>query len=162
MEADLLDPAAARFNPAGFLIHHTRPDDVIAATEAGPISFWSRRRVVNLDGLINNFEYQQYLRDGRLAEYLKDEGVRYLKVGWWAEKQPLRPEPMFACRANPAAFAGGDYPPADFYVYSYLYGKFSDRIRLCPGQEVFRSQPYLDGTVKTVNVFYDLDRKCGG
>ena len=148
----------------GFLIHGAAPTEVVATTESGTISFWSRRRVISLDGLINDFEYQEYLRDGRLGEYLRENRVRYLMVGWWMRNQPYmreRCEPMYRCRINPAAVAGGNYPPAEFYVYSHMYHQYSDRILLCPGQEVYRSKLLKDGVVDCVIVIYDLKRPCG-
>jgi hypothetical protein len=51
---------------------------VIGMTDAGLFSYFSRRRTVNLDGVINGYDYQQALRDHRLAEYLKSSGVTHI------------------------------------------------------------------------------------
>lgn len=53
-------------------------DAVVGMTDAGLFGYVSRRRTVNLDGVINSYEYQQALRDHRLTEYLKSCGVTYI------------------------------------------------------------------------------------
>lgn len=53
-------------------------DAVIAAWDAGALGFISERRVINLDGLVNNFEFQEYKRSGRLEEYLDAKGCQYI------------------------------------------------------------------------------------
>jgi hypothetical protein len=127
-----------------------------AATDCGRISFRTGSRFVNLDGLINGFEYQAALRDGRLAEYLKVAGVRYLLAGVWQhEPRTDRIEPMYAHRFAPAVFEG-DYEFYDFYVYSYMYGSYSDTIRLSRDQEVWRSGENLDGLIRGRVVVFDL------
>ena len=165
LEKQFHDPTSplGRDSIVGFICHHTAPDDIIATTDAGFTSFWSQRRVINLDGLINNFDYQRRLARGELAQYLKENRVRYLIVGWWPREQPFRRDrsaPMYRSRINPAVVAGRDYQPAEFYVYSYQYETFSDHILLCPGQEAYRSQPSLDGMIEQVIVIYDLTRPC--
>jgi hypothetical protein len=53
---------------------------VIAATDAGLVSYFGERPTVNLDGLINNFEYQDVLRDKNVAAYLDGKRVTHLVV----------------------------------------------------------------------------------
>jgi hypothetical protein len=53
---------------------------VIAATDAGLVSYFGERPTVNLDGLINNFEYQEALRDKNVAAYLDSKRVTHLVV----------------------------------------------------------------------------------
>jgi hypothetical protein len=132
-------------------------DAIWAATDCGRISFWTGARFVNLDGLINGFEYQRALRDHKLGDYLAEAGVRYLMVGLWERPaQPGNPEPMYAHRVDPAVFAG-EYQTYKFYVYSYMYGAYSDSIELSREQEVWRSNPGLDGTVPARTLVFDLD-----
>jgi len=60
-------------------IRESLPQDaVIAAWDAGALGFISERRVINLDGLVNNFELQDYKRAGRLGEYLDKKGCQYI------------------------------------------------------------------------------------
>jgi hypothetical protein len=53
-------------------------DAVIGMTDAGLFGYVSRRRTVNLDGVVNSYEYQRALRDHRLAEYLRSCGVTHI------------------------------------------------------------------------------------
>ncbi len=51
---------------------------VVGMTDSGLFSYFSRRRTVNLDGVINGYEYQRALRDGALSEYLSSTGVTHI------------------------------------------------------------------------------------
>lgn len=54
----------------------TQSCDVVAVNDAGVIGYFSSRRVINLDGLANGYVYlNEYLRRGRLPEYLDQQGV---------------------------------------------------------------------------------------
>ncbi len=54
-------------------------DAIVGAFYAGQIGYFSKRRVVNLDGLISSFEYvDDYLSQGRIDEWLVRNGVTYL------------------------------------------------------------------------------------
>ncbi len=60
-------------------IKNSLPEDaIIAAWDAGALGYISERRVINLDGLVNNFELQEYKRAGRLTEYLDKKGCQYI------------------------------------------------------------------------------------
>ncbi|MEQ9643573.1 MAG: glycosyltransferase family 39 protein [Alphaproteobacteria bacterium] len=52
--------------------------ELIGAWNAGIIGYFSNHRVVNLDGLINGFDYLPYLRDDRIEDYIKDRGIGYI------------------------------------------------------------------------------------
>lgn len=69
---------------------NTPPDAVFGMTDAGTFGYFSDRRVVNLDGIVNNLEYQEYGSQGRLHDYLRKVGVTYfashgLCPGWETE-----------------------------------------------------------------------------
>ena len=133
---------------------------VIAGTDVGALAFWTGRRVINLDGVINNYAYQSYLRDGRLAEYLREQGVNHIATPL-ADNAPSytgRPiEPMYRHLIDPAATHGIDYARHDYYVYSYLYHVYSDRITLKPAQEVFRRLIGNSGGTDISYVIYRID-----
>ncbi|MHC4845213.1 MAG: hypothetical protein ACYTCU_03525 [Planctomycetota bacterium] len=64
---------------AGIWIRDNLPDDaVVGSWNAGVIGYYSDRHVVNLDGLINSWEFVPYLESGRLADYILEEGIEYL------------------------------------------------------------------------------------
>jgi hypothetical protein len=114
---------------------------VIAGTDVGALAFWTGRRVINLDGVMNDFEFQKVLRDGKLADYLRREGVTHIGTALWDADQTYtaRPtEPMYRHQIDPAATHGLAYDCHWFYVYSYVYRVDSDRICLHASAEVFR------------------------
>ncbi|MEO6694031.1 MAG: hypothetical protein ABIO41_02395 [Ignavibacteria bacterium] len=43
----------------------------------GITGFFSQRKVINGDGLINSFEYLDYVRNGNLEQYLKDKKIYF-------------------------------------------------------------------------------------
>ena len=134
-------------------------DAVLAGTDVGALAFWTQRRVVNLDGVINNFAYQEYLRAGALRDYLRRQGVNFVATPLWDREQTFtgRPiEPMYRQVLDSAAVKGTNYDRHEFFVYSYLYGVYSDRIALKPGDEVFRRPIGKSGFADTVYVIYRL------
>lgn len=50
----------------------------IGSWNAGVLGYYAERPVVNLDGLINNFELLEYMREDRLAEYIEDKQIEYV------------------------------------------------------------------------------------
>lgn len=56
------------------LPHDTR----LAGWDVGILGFYADAQVVNLDGLVNSFEYLDYLESGRTVEYLDKSGVEYI------------------------------------------------------------------------------------
>lgn len=142
-------------------VRETVPETaVIAGTDVGALAFWTGRRVVNLDGVINNYGYQNYLRDGRLREYLREQHVDHIATPL-ADNAPTytgRPiEPMYRHLLDPAATHGTDYGQHDYYVYSYVYHVYSDRIPLKPAQEVFRRLVGNSGGTEISYVIYRID-----
>jgi len=57
------------------------PQDArLGMTDCGVFGYFARRVVVNLDGLINNWRYQDYLSAGRFEDYLNDMDIGYLAM----------------------------------------------------------------------------------
>ena len=142
---------------AVLFLRDTPEDSLFAHTDSGAISFWGGRRFVNLDGLINNFEYQDYIGYDRLSEYLAEKDIDYLVVTVWEMPQNISREyePMYTSRVNELAYYG-NYEYFDFYTYSYLYNKYSDKVRLFKCSEVFRSDAFWDGASMARNVIFDI------
>lgn len=143
------------------LRERTDPGDLLAGTDVGEIAYHARRNVVNLDGLINNYDYQAYLSDGRLADYVADTGITHLVVSFWEAPQANKlrgVEPMYRHRIQPAAVASTDYGRVDFFVHSYLHGRDSEPITLAAEQELCRTPIFGDGTTQAVNVLFALPR----
>jgi hypothetical protein len=139
----------------------TRPGERFAGTDVGGFAFWLERPFVNLDGLVNNRELQDAIRDKRLARYLEDSDVRYLKVAFWDAPQAFANRPterMYLSRIFAPGVAGPSYDHYDFVLYSYIHDTDSEPIRLCPGQEIFREAIGRDGTANAAIVIYRMSR----
>ena len=118
-----------------------RAISVAAGTDVGAFAFWTGRKVINLDGLMNDYTYQEVLRDGRLAQYLKQRGVTHIGTPLWEAEQTYtgRPtEPMYLSNIDPVALRGEPYECHSFYVYSYVFSTFSDKVCLEQRNEKFR------------------------
>lgn len=53
-------------------------DATVGSWNAGIVGYYSERKVVNLDGLINGFDLLPYLREDRIIDYIEREGLSYL------------------------------------------------------------------------------------
>jgi len=64
---------------AEFLEANTEPGSIIGFTGGGNAGYFVRdRTVINMDGLINSYEYFQLLKDKKAGEYLANEGMDYI------------------------------------------------------------------------------------
>ena len=62
-----------------FLEEHTEPGALIGMTGGGNVGYlMPSRTIVNMDGLINSYEYFEALQAGTAADYLYDTGLRYV------------------------------------------------------------------------------------
>jgi len=71
-------------------------------------TFWSRRRVLDGGGLMNNIEFQEAVTAGRLVSYLQEHGVSYVMADEleWLEDAP--------------ALLAGEYESATYPIRSAL------------------------------------------
>lgn len=111
-------------------------DAVMAMHDAGVFGYFSGRRVVNLDGVVNTMGYQDTLRDGHWSDYLKSRGVQYIvKHDFgnidYGESVDIR-----------------RYDHWSYRVRCQRYDVWSDRIGLFRADEVYRSPEYLDGSMR--------------
>ena len=61
------------------LEEYTEPGSIIGSTGGGVLGYFTQDRIiVNLDGLINSYEYYQLMKEGRASEYLDEIGLDYL------------------------------------------------------------------------------------
>jgi hypothetical protein len=109
--------------------------------DAGNMGFYSDRPVVNLDGLVNSFAYQDALRDGRFREFLRKSGVSYLvQHAVWDDPD----------------VNNGEYVAYTFRSYSHLYDRPGGDLQLKRSEEVYRSPFYYDGPHKTALVIWRI------
>jgi len=131
---------------AAVWVRNNLPQDTrLAMKDAGLFGLLSERTVINLDGLVNNLQYQEYLRRKQLNEYFRQKGVQYLvQHAYW----PGRPQYT--------EFVDASYTHFDITFRSQLYNTISDPIGLYREDEVYRSHIYYDGPYRTVFVIWRL------
>lgn len=60
----------------GYLEENTNPSDVIGMTGGGNVGYFIKdRTVINMDGLINSYDYFQSLKAGEAPVFLKNQGM---------------------------------------------------------------------------------------
>jgi len=67
-----------RYEAAEWARKNTDPNTVFAMHDAGCFAYFAERPTVNLDGVINSFEFQDVIRDGTLREFLDGLGLKYI------------------------------------------------------------------------------------
>jgi hypothetical protein len=102
---------------------NTPSNAVFAMKDAGNFGFISKRRVINLDGLVNDYYFQKVLKDKTLNKYLKINNVSYYV--------------LYESSAGQDLFEGSyDYYREAFMSYQYM--EMSDRINMESRNEVYR------------------------
>ncbi|MEZ4823136.1 MAG: hypothetical protein R2942_12255 [Ignavibacteria bacterium] len=104
--------------------NETESPDLFAMKDAGHFSYFSGREVINLDGLVNSFEFQEILKDGKLNEYLRRHNLKYIVQHAVWERDDI---------------TDGEYDSIDLNFISHKYSVLSDNITLQKKDEVYRS-----------------------
>ncbi|MEO8447620.1 MAG: hypothetical protein ABI528_09005 [bacterium] len=129
------------YNAALWAKENTAPEEIFSMKDAGHFSYFSGRRVINLDGLVNNFEYQEILRNKNLNEYLKKHNVRfYINHAIW----------------NRDDITDGKYDTLLIKIPSHKYSLESDPLVLKKENESYRSAPYYDGEYRAAFIIWNL------
>jgi hypothetical protein len=64
---------------SSFLEQHTEPGSIIGMTGGGNAAYFIQdRTIVNMDGLINSYQYFQLLKEKEAGKYLADMGLNYV------------------------------------------------------------------------------------
>ncbi len=127
------------YNAALWARQHTPLDAVFGMTDSGIFGYYSGRTVINLDGVVNNREYQQYLYRRQLGEYLRRNRVQYLVV-YVVPDLPRFPTPSQQ-GARYADVYRGAYRAFRFCAHARMYGDIpSDEIILYRPNEVYRER----------------------
>jgi len=130
------------YNAAQWSQANTEPSDVFAMKDTGHFGFFSNRNVINLDGLVNNFDYQDILKNKKLNEYLKNKKVKYIvQHAIW----------------NRDDIVEGKYDTLNLNYMSHKYSVHSDPIIVKKENEVYRSASYFDGKHKVVFLIWKLN-----
>ena len=69
-----------RLSTARWIDANLEPDALLAAWNAGQLGYFSNRRVINLDGLVNSYDYYHNVKRGdeALLDYLETQQVAYI------------------------------------------------------------------------------------
>ena len=104
---------------------HLPPTAVLAREDTGIPGYFSRRSVLNLDGVVGDFAYQDALKQGRLGDYLARQGVGYLADHDFGD-----------------TLDADRYERAGMRIFSRRYADFSETVWVRYEDEVYRSRPY--------------------
>lgn len=129
------------YDAAVWAREHTSADAIFAMSDCGHFGFFSLRRVINLDGLVNDTAFQHTLADRRLNEYLRQNEVDFLV--------------QHAVHGREDVIAG-DYASLTLYFESKLFYGSGDRVRVWRQSEVYRSTRFFDGPYPSVLVIWSL------
>lgn len=131
----------ASYRAACWAREHTEADAVFAMKDAGNFGYFSRRSVINLDGVVNSMAYQETIRRRRLNAYFSEVNVGYLVQHAFWDRDDIN---------------DGTYEEFETTYTSHLYGVRSDPVSLRQEWEVYRSEPYFDGPYRTVFLIWKL------
>jgi len=135
------DWGQAAYAAARWARENTGADAVFAMKDAGNFAYFSERHVINLDGVVNNLEYQAALREKNLRGYLAIKGVDFLvQHAFWDRPDVTK----------------GEYDSLSVSYRSRRFECESDSLALRKSDEVYRSQPYFDGPYETVFVIWKI------
>lgn len=129
------------YDAAVWAREHTPSDAVFAMSDCGHFAFFSLRRVINLDGLVNNMDFQRTLAQHHLGRYLRENHVDFL--------------------VQHAIHSRNDvierrYDSLDLRFPSRRFDGFGDSVSVRQESEVYRSAPFVDGSFPSVLVVWSL------
>jgi hypothetical protein len=119
----------------------TPKEAVFAMVDAGNFSYFSERKVINLDGLVNNLEFQNALNGRALNGYLKNNKVTYL---------------VMADTAGKFQYIDKDKEIRAIAFESFLSHTMSDPV-IVRGQNMCKSIPWNGPNGPTSFVIWKLD-----
>ena len=106
---------------------------------SGVVGYFSNRVLVNGDGLINSWDYQRQLREGRLQDYLRQHAIGYLVYDEFAEGGALRvPVPLWNMPALTLTFTVPPRRLATFGRFALFELRPDDVSVTPPGPDAFR------------------------
>ena len=113
----------------GWMRENTKQDEIIGSFNAGVYGYFSGRKIVNLDGVINNEAYYA-LKERKLYDYLRSERIKYV-IDWRYVE--------------------------DYYLLRFGGGDIKDNLReiavMTPSKGVFKNNP--DHELVVYEVLYE-------
>jgi hypothetical protein len=129
------------YNAAVWAREHTPEEAIFAMSDCGHFAFFSTRRVINLDGIVNNMEFQRTLAERHLSQYLRDNHVDFLV--------------QHAVHNRSDVISGG-YDSLMLRFESQRFDGLSDSVPVRKQSEVYRSTRFFDGPYPSVLVIWSL------
>ena len=77
-DPDLRSIQIANRDAGEWIAEHLPADAVLASWDAGVVGYFSERRVINLDGVVNSYEWHRATERGETAEFLRDDGLGWI------------------------------------------------------------------------------------
>ena len=112
---------------AGEWVAENLPEDaVLSMKDSGTFSYFAQRRVMNLDGVANSFEFASAVCEGRLEGFARGHGVEYV-----------------AQHSVPEAVQRGDYETYTQVYPCHLRGGRDSALVLRRDLELWRGTPYV-------------------
>jgi hypothetical protein len=127
------------YDAAAWAREHTPADAVFAMSDCGHFAFFSMRRVINLDGLVNNMDFQRALAERRLDRYLRANRVEFL---------------VQHAVHNRKDVIEGRYGSLRLPFPSWRFAGLGDSVWVTKQSEVYRSTPFFDGPYPSVLVIW--------
>lgn len=69
---------------------------VVGVPDSGIVGYFSRHRVINLDGLVNSFEYFKAMKAQKVDSWIRSAGITHLAGGMLADEKDCRQAIAFA------------------------------------------------------------------
>lgn len=129
------------YKEALWIKDNTSQNDIFMLEDAGIISYFSERRIINIDGVINNFEFQKYLEEGSFLQYIKKNNIKYFIHHAFWDNPDVR---------------SGNYDKYLFKSYSHLYDVFGGTLTLNKSDEIYRSKEYNHFGRKTIFAIWKI------
>jgi hypothetical protein len=129
------------YDAAVWAREHTPADAVFAMSDCGDFAFFSTRRVINLDGLANDMDFQRTLAQQHLRRYLRENHVDFL---------------VQHAVHNRGDVIAGEYDSLILRFESHRFAGLSDSVPVRKQSEVYRSIPFFDGPYPSVLLIWSL------
>jgi hypothetical protein len=105
-------------------IKHSLPENsrILMGNKSGLVAFFSDRKFINGDGLVNSFEYFNMLKAGRISEYIKKYDIEYYCTftgGFKSDSSDIFIDVMYPVSVNINAYSFRFHK--DDLVFSYPY-----------------------------------------
>jgi len=102
---------------------NTSAEEVFAMKDAGNFAFFSKRKVINLDGVVNDYCFQEFLKEKKLNLYFILNNISYYV--------------LYESSASPELWKG-EYSLFKESLTSYKYMQQSDYIHVSKENEIYR------------------------